>query len=79
MPVDLTQARCATCRWWQKPVGGDTFGECGLARSWMDEPLRAATLAWARDEEGAKAYLLTSPSFGCVQWEEEKADATDPS
>ena len=28
-----------------------------------------AALARARDEEGAKAYLLTSPEFGCVQWE----------
>ncbi len=64
---------CLDCRWWEpheewRRTAG--FGDCVLSLSENGEPDHAGTLAWAEDAESYQAGLVTSPVFGCVQWEE---------
>lgn len=56
MPV----SRCETCRWWKDRswAGEGGLGECRLAGR-----------VFERQFSVGDGKLLTSPDFGCVQWE----------
>lgn len=73
--------RCRDCTWWEPFVENDDYcpdwleyraglGYCEFTASKDRTPLYPETLAWA--EGGDDPYqhqLLTSPDFGCVQFE----------
>lgn len=73
--------RCETCRWWEpspsepESVYGHyfkrpEFGVCALGELEDGDKLaHPETLAFAEDAESYKACLMTSPKFGCVQYE----------
>lgn len=66
----VSDGRCATCKWWQ---GKDEFRKgwryCELASSWDAEPLHEEALAFGVHAPDARVGVVTSPDFGCVQWE----------
>jgi hypothetical protein len=66
--------RCNTCRWWS--IGGfDQWGTCLLTATNNAKPIYPQTIAvaYAKDEDSDTttdpSELVTSPDFGCVQWE----------
>lgn len=68
--------RCETCRHWdRRPSKFDRFvGYCLLAEANDDQnPVHSQTMALAygtaNDYGDAPADLVTTPDFGCVQWE----------
>lgn len=75
---------CKDCKHWQAQttkhpseiVLDDTkyphHGFCGKAETYESNPLQGESLALASDTDCFKAYLLTAPSFGCVQFEEKE-------
>jgi hypothetical protein len=68
--------RCGWCRHWQvadvvgsnrhaeRQTEGEGFGICSL-HSDLEEESRATPIA-----TGARAFLMTSRTFGCVEWKE---------
>lgn len=58
---------------WSNILGGDGYclmtlsGSATCRESVPNEP--NVTKAWANDDEGHLACLVTSPDFGCVQFE----------
>ncbi len=71
--------RCKTCRHWlPEPTKHDNFGRprrgyCQLAESNEGSPVHDGSMAVAQDQERNYAYLITSETFGCVQWEGREA------
>lgn len=72
--------QCRNCRWWVPFKPDESYGTdynqrlagkgfCEATRTDEGEPVHHETLAWAEDAEGYKASLVTSPDFGCVQFE----------
>lgn len=68
--------RCKTCRHWQSfTPPRDTFGRtplgyCILTDQDCGSPSHRQSLAQAVGGGCCTTYLVTSETFGCVQWEE---------
>ena len=75
--------RCKTCKHWQadeyytgyneghEPI--KRWGVCAIAKSYNGYRDQPQGLAYASDSESYAAQLITSETFGCMQWEERKA------
>lgn len=72
-------SRCKTCKHWEDPdanwIKVMGFGRCVRAEAYNGLPDDKATLAFAEDVEQHRAYLRTSPDFGCLMYEP-KPEAT---
>ena len=68
--------RCKTCKHWSRYSQSlDTFGRpaqgfCTLATNVDGRPDHRDSLAVAHDNYRDYAYLNTTETFGCVQWQE---------
>ena len=68
--------RCKTCRHWlSEPTKRDNFGRprrgyCLLTKNYEESPDHPDSLAIAHGRGYYTTYLVTSETFGCVQWEE---------
>lgn len=79
---DVVVGRCARCKHWDSPLGSDInwpvseggklpdppWGECGLT-ALADHDQRTSKAIAADGNPEHLPVLLTSPDFGCVQWE----------
>lgn len=65
--------RCATCKWWDQKSDDD--GLCRLAEtieSHKSHPQsKSYTAPWfyGKRPESVRGYLVTTPDFGCTQYE----------
>ena len=62
---------CQDCKWWWLP--GTLGGECRLMESQKGEPVNLRSKAWAQEKQGVTAWVITTPNFGCVQFEPKEA------
>lgn len=71
----MSDHRCRTCKHWDTRQPEDGWGYCERAEmssDVRDNKRRAVdhtSLAVAQDASNYHAALVTSPDFGCVQWE----------
>ncbi len=72
----MIEGRCKTCKWWHSvPYMGDCQ-RCERADSEAGEPDDRFALMFANPWGYAgRAYVNTSPYFGCVMWEAEEGVA----
>lgn len=71
------EPRCKQCQHWTAHAisPSDGWGNCALGETGWSLPTVATTTARAQDCEGMHAWLETHETFGCVQWEQEQANA----
>lgn len=61
---------CKDCKWWEKQDWRyEDLNVCALTETEYGEAKSAGTLAQAIDYEIYYAVLVTTPDFGCVQFE----------
>jgi hypothetical protein len=68
--------RCATCKWWleQEFAAVNSWRICDLTvLRGGDAPKYPESRAYAEDAESYRAWLVTAPDFGCVQWERKES------
>lgn len=60
------EGRCAACYWWTRASA--RWGRCDLAETGGGDARHAGSRAFAVAPQRARARLVTTPDFGCVQW-----------
>lgn len=78
----MSEQRCATCRFWAQPAdgGGEALACYPAVKGWgscarVEMP---GHLAYATADDDWGRTLLTSPDFGCVQWETDSGVSVMP-
>lgn len=62
------EQRCRTCKWW----GRYYTNVCDFVTTTMAENPQTKFVidAFANDDQGLEAMLVTGPDFGCIHWQQ---------